>query len=456
MLRGKPWPHRNGPEDIAIRQAAVRLSPEWGEEDEAVLRLPGNARAHGLLGGVQECLTGQVSIPVATVGPVSVNLGRYELDARGRVVEIGRASEDVLIPLAHTEGGLSASMHRGALTTRAGGIRTFILSDRMTRASCFQLHDAAEALTFSRWIEDRVPDMQAWLHDPANPLASARTAQGVSLLSRHAKLWELQTHVLGPFCHVLFRFTTGDACGPNMMTRNAHALNHFFIECRFEQETGIAIRRILLEANMGGDKKPSYQYFREGHGKSVIAETFLSARLLRRFLHCSVEDVLALQEIGLHGSHASGMQSAAFTPASAIAAIFAATGQDLGMVGTSSMAHAGAEARDGGVHFWIRFPGLEVGTVGGGSILPHARAWLKVLGCAGPDSVYRFAQIIAGATLCLEVSAAASMATGGSENFYRAHLERGGARAWSWMENAGGAAESDTSAVPAVRKGGRP
>ena len=43
----------------------------------------------------------------------------------------------------------------------------------------------------------------------------------------------------------------------------------------------------------------------------------------------------------------AGMQSVAFTPASAIAAIFAATGQDLGMVGTSSMAHGTGAARRG-------------------------------------------------------------------------------------------------------------
>ena len=30
--------------------------------------------------------------------------------------------------------------------------------------------------------------------------------------------------------------------------------------------------RAILEANMGGDKKPSYQYFHSGHGKTVIAE----------------------------------------------------------------------------------------------------------------------------------------------------------------------------------------
>jgi hydroxymethylglutaryl-CoA reductase (NADPH) len=122
------------------------------------------------------------------------------------------------------------------------------------------------------------------------------------------------------------------------------------------------------------------------------------------------------------------MQSVAFTPASAVAAIFAATGQDLGMVGTSSMAQGTARRVDGGLQATIRFGGLEVGTVGGGTTLPSARDWLSSIGCAGAGKVYRFAQIVAAAALCLEISASAAMATAGSENFFRAHHERGGLR----------------------------
>jgi hydroxymethylglutaryl-CoA reductase (NADPH) len=122
------------------------------------------------------------------------------------------------------------------------------------------------------------------------------------------------------------------------------------------------------------------------------------------------------------------MQSVAFTPASAIAAIFAATGQDLGMVGTSSMAHGAGRRVEEGLNVSIRFPGLEVATVGGGTTLPYARRWLELLGCAGSGKVYRFAQIVAAAALGLEISASAAMATAGSAEFFRAHHERGGLR----------------------------
>jgi hydroxymethylglutaryl-CoA reductase (NADPH) len=145
-------------------------------------------------------------------------------------------------------------------------------------------------------------------------------------------------------------------------------------------------------------------------------------------LRTTAEDLEALSWAGTHGAVASGMQSVAFTPASAIAALFTATGQDIGMVGTSSMAHGTGRRVPGGLHATIRFGGLEVGTVGGGTTLPSARDWLTAIGCAGSGKVYRFAQIVAAAALCLEISASAAMATAGSENFFQAHHERGGLR----------------------------
>jgi hydroxymethylglutaryl-CoA reductase (NADPH) len=225
-------------------------------------------------------------------------------------------------------------------------------------------------------------------------------------------------------CHVLWRFTTGDAVGPNMMTRNAYALNMAFVL----PNAPVTVERSLLEANMGGDKKPSHEFFQSGHGKTVIAEVTLTDDAIARVLRTTADDLEALSWAGTHGAVASGMQSVAFTPASAVAAVFAATGQDLGMVATSSMAHGTARRVEGGLHASIRFPGLEVGTVGGGTNLPTPHEWLTVLGCVGPGTVYRFAQIVAATALALEVSASAAMATAGSENFFRAHFERGGIR----------------------------
>ncbi|HEV8249596.1 MAG TPA: hypothetical protein VGQ15_06450 [Gaiellaceae bacterium] len=396
------WPRRNDPESIRERQEALPVDGEVFSHD-----LTPWARA-------QESLTGVAVIPVAVV-PIQVELGRYELvEPDGDLVERGREREDVFVPLAHTEGGLSASLQRGARAAEeSGGFRTYMIKDRITRASCFVCKSTGEALALARWVEAELPAMRDWLESTDLPQRSAR-----------ARLREVKTHVVGPMCHVLWSWTTGDAVGPNMMTRNSYLLNMGYVL----ERAPVKPERAILEANMGGDKKPSFEFFQSGHGKTVIAECTLTDEAVRRVLRTTADDLLELAWAGTHGSAASGMQSVAFTPASAIAAVFAATGQDLGMVGTSSMAHGAGRRVEGGLNVSIRLPGLEVGTVGGGTTLPYARTWLDLMGCAGGGKVYRFAQIVAAATLALEISASAAMSTAGSENFFRAHHELGGLR----------------------------
>jgi hydroxymethylglutaryl-CoA reductase (NADPH) len=360
-----------------------------------------------------ESVTGLVSIPVS-VAQLQVSLGEYEVSEDGAVVESGRSAEEVTIPLAHTEGGLTASVQRGAKAiAESGGCRTYVVADRITRASCFVCKDAGDALALARWVEEHVPAMRDFLRDSDN-----------AELSRYAVLREAKTHVVGPMCHVLWRFTTGDAFGANMMTRNAYALNMAYVL----PQAPVPVERAILEANMGGDKKPSFEYFQQGHGKTVIAEVTLTEAAIGRVLRTSVTDLEELAWAGTHGAVASGMQSVAFTPASAIAAVFAATGQDLGLVGTSSMCHGTEQRVEGGLHVAVRFPGIEVGTVGGGTTLPDPARWLELMGCAGSGRVYRLAQLVAATALALEISASAAMATAGSENFFRAHFERGGLR----------------------------
>jgi hydroxymethylglutaryl-CoA reductase (NADPH) len=400
----KRWPRKNDPESIAARQKALGLT-------DGVTRIDLSPFVNA-----QEMLTGAAVIPVSVVGPVELELGEYELEEPfGRVSETGRRKDQVFVPLAHTEGGLSASLYRGArVAAESGGFRTYVLADRITRASCFVCKSTEEAVHLARFLDSHVAEIRRWLAAREEPW-----------ISSFARLREVETHVIGPMCHVLWAFTTGDACGPNMMTRNAYALNMGYVM----EHAPVKPERAILEANMGGDKKPSHRYFeRGGHGKTVLVEATLTEDAVRRVLRTTVDDLLELSYVGTHGAIASGMQSVAFTPASAIAAIFAATGQDLGMVGTSSMAHGTGKRVEGGINCALRLPGLEVGTVGGGTVFPYAQAWLGLMDCAGAGKVYRFAQIVAAATLALEISASAAMATAGSENFFRAHHELGGKR----------------------------
>ncbi|MFZ0342259.1 MAG: hypothetical protein WAL31_07995, partial [Gaiellaceae bacterium] len=260
-------PRKNDPGSVRSRQEILGL-PE--------LELEPYAKA-------AESVTGLVSIPVS-VAQLAVSLGEYELSEDGEVVETGRSDEEVVVPLAHTEGGLTASVQRGAKAiAESGGCITYVIADRITRASCFVCKDAGDALALARWIEGEVPAMREFLREADNPE-----------LSRHAVLREAKTHVVGPMCHVLWRFTTGDAFGANMMTRNAYALNMAYVL----PQAPVPVERTILEANMGGDKKPSFEYFQQGHGKTVIAETTLTETAIERVLRTTRTDLEELAWAG--------------------------------------------------------------------------------------------------------------------------------------------------------------
>lgn len=424
MVRSR-WSHRNHPTAIAARREALCNRPTFEPEDRRIFPGPDDDT---VLSRYQEAYTGSMVLPVGVVGPLQLSLGHYgSVDADGVPEPSGRSEESVYIPLGHTEGGLSASMLRGiGVANAGGGVHTTVLQDMMTRASAFVFDTPEEAIRLRDWTLSQRQAIADWLHNPENPGYHDILPNGRTVISRHAHLLTIVPRVVGPVCHLLYRFYTGEACGPNMITRNAYALNAHIIDR--VASIGLSVRHIYLEANLGGDKKPSWEYYQGGHGKTVMATAVVPEEDVRRLLHVDADDLAQLEWTGMHAAHASGMQSFGFTPASAVAALFVVTGQDLGMIGTSSMTQVAVRKVRSGVMFALQFAGLEVGTIGGGTTLPHAQTYLRMMGCSGPGSAQRLAQIVAGAALCLEISAAGSMASRGSENFFRAHFERGGQR----------------------------
>ena len=418
------WSHRNHSAAIRKRRAALRSLPQFLPEDERMFPDP---HQDEVFSQYQESYVGQMVVPVGVVGPLRLVFGRYRVTEDGSLVETARVDDRVYLPLGHTEGGLSASMLRGLTVVNQGtGVETAILHDEMTRDTAWVYDRVDDALKYYHWIQEHEAALKAWIHDPENPGYHQLLPNGHTVISRHTRLLRIEPRLVGPVCHLLYRFHTGDACGPNMMTRNAYALNEEIL--RRLASTDLIPAHVYLESNMGGDKKPSWEYFNRGHGKTVVAWSWVPDAAIRHHLRVDPEDLCQLEWTGLHGAHASGMQSFAFTPASAVSALFLVTGQDMGMVATSSMAQATVNRTEGGLTFSLRFSGLEVGTVGGGTSLPHAQTYLRLLGCLSPGGAQRLAQIIAAAALCLEISASASMANRGSENFFAAHLERGGQR----------------------------
>src|SRR3954471_4937316 len=143
-----PLPRKNDPASIAARRDALGL--------DGTVDLAAYAKA-------AESVTGVAVIPVS-VAQLPISLGSYSLDDDGDVVETGRADEEVTVPLAHSEGGLTASVQRGAKAVElSGGFRTYVVADRITRASCFVCKDARDALTLAQWIDERIDEMRDWL-----------------------------------------------------------------------------------------------------------------------------------------------------------------------------------------------------------------------------------------------------------------------------------------------------
>jgi hydroxymethylglutaryl-CoA reductase (NADPH) len=377
-----------------------------------------------------ESLVGQVAIPVGIVGPLTVHYREYAEDGAGSLIEAEeRCTGAFAIPMATHEGGLNASLNRGIkAANRCGGVTTYVLHASMTRGTCYVFETTEQARRFGRWVEAQTPSLKQWLEDPENPMRDVELG-GVPVLSRYARLRSVRAHLLSNTCHAIFEYSTGDACGQNMTTRNTYLLHSQFILPRFHAETGIAPAHFFLEANTGGDKKISHLYHTHGgHGRAAIASVLLTEEVLQSTLKCSIDDILKLREVGSEGAVLSGMVGIAVNPVNVIAAIFAATGQDLACAGTSSMAIMSAAECPAGLQCTLRLPNLEVGSVGGGTALPHQRRYLEIMRCWGVGGANRFAQVVTAAALCLELSTAAAMAAAGSISFYTAHLERGGMR----------------------------
>ena len=104
--------------------------------------------------------------------------------------------------------------------------------------------------------------------------------------------------------------------------------------------------------------------------------------------------------------------------ANAIAAIFVATGQDLASVHESSIGILKLERKDDGLYLQLTLPNLVIGTVGGGTHLTKQSEALAMMGCLGSGKVNRFAQLIAGFALGLEISTYAAIVSG---EFAKAH-----------------------------------
>ncbi|MGZ3425181.1 MAG: phosphotransferase, partial [Polyangia bacterium] len=240
-------------------------------------------------------------------------------------------------------------------------------------------------------------------------------------VSSHAQLVSAEPVILGRMVHVYFLYQTGDAAGQNMTTTCTWQAAQWLME-QAKHLHGVAVEDFLIEANMSGDKKVTFQSFINGRGIRVLAECLIDRETCIKTLKATPEQLELVNTRAAAGAVHIGMIGYNVNIANVIAAMYAATGQDLACVHESSLGQLYMNAQPDGLFASLVLPSLIVGTVGGGTHLPAQHALLDMMGCAGPGKVFRLAEIIAGYCLSLDLSTLSAVASG---EFAAAHEKLG-------------------------------
>ncbi|TDD96352.1 phosphotransferase [Actinomadura rubrisoli] len=358
--------------------------------------------ARDLMGNIENYVA-TVEVPVGLAGPL---LFRGDA-ARGPVT----------VPLATTEGALVASAARGAKAiTRAGGVETRVIAQRMTRAPVFEFDGIGAAAGFAQWVTGRHTEL----------------AEQIREVSRHSRLVELDPVQIGRVVHLRFVYETADAGGQNMTTAATWRACRW-INDRIATLPGMAPTWFAIEGNMSGDKKLTHLNMIAGRGTRVTAECTLDRATVQRVLKTTPEAIDRTYRIAVPAAQQAGMVGFDIDAVNVIAAVYVATGQDIASVYESSGAVFSVQPEDGGLRAGLLLPGLVIGTVGGGTGLPRQRAYLEALGCAGDGGMHRLAEIICGFSLAVNLSTLAAVAGG---QFADAHERLGRSRRVHWLTRA--------------------
>lgn len=373
---------------IVPRAIDRRWQTIGGSESAREVLLDPQAKQHAeLFSRNIENFIGTAKVPLGVAGPLRVQ----GLFARG----------DYYVPMATTEAAVVASCTRGAQTiSRAGGARVAVINEGVGRSPAFAFTDFASAGRFVAWVTQQF--------EPIRKEAQATT--------RHGKLTDLKVSVQGNHVYLLLEYQVGQAAGQNMVTIATDAACRWIVE-----HSPLKPKYWFVEANMSGDKKATSQSFLGVRGKKVIAEVTLPEKLVTSRFHTSVERMIQYYRMSAVGGVMSGALGIQGHYANALAAVFIACGQDAACVAEAAMGITRfEEAEDGGLYAAITLPNLIVGTVGGGTGLPSAKACLELLRLPEDCPANAFAEVCAAIVLAGELSIIGALASG---EFTAAHRD---------------------------------
>jgi len=384
--------------DLALdyeRAIKIRREVVVNKTGAAIEGLPYQNYNYALIDGqCCENVMGFVPIPVGVAGPILID---------------GR---EFFLPMATTEGCLIASTTRGAkVLSMAGGVRTQIIDDGMSRAPVLQAPSAEVACQVKQWLDENFDSVDVEIRKS----------------SRFARLKEIKSFVAGRKIYIRFKCTTGDAMGMNMVGKGVDKALSIITE-------KFPVHVLSLSGNVCTDKKPSSINWTDGRGKSIVCEAFIPAKLIQDVLKTTVD---ALVEVNvaknLIGSAIAGSIGGFNAHASNIVtAMFLATGQDPAQnVESSNCMTLMEKEANGDLHMSVTMPSVEVGTVGGGTSLPGQKAMLTLLGVAGSDAerpgrnAQTLARVIGGGVMAGELSLLSALSVG---HLIQAHMKHNRAK----------------------------
>ncbi|XP_033096991.1 3-hydroxy-3-methylglutaryl-coenzyme A reductase-like isoform X2 [Anneissia japonica] len=356
-------------------------------DQESLKDLPFKGYQYNLVhGACCENVIGYMPLPVGTAGPLTVDGKQY------------------MVPMATTEGTLVASTNRGCRALQeSGGVITAVYKDGMTRAPVLQLPS----------IQD-VSKVKQWLDNDDNFQLLKQTFDSTSSF---AKLTSVQPSIAGRNLYLRFLASTGDAMGMNMVSKGTEK------SLKLLQEIFPQLEVLSLSGNVCTDKKPAAINWIEGRGKSVTCEAIIPGNVVKKVLKTSTSALVNLNtKKNLIGSAVAGTLGGCNAhAANIVTAVFVATGQDIAQNIASSnclttMESTGENGED--LYMSCTMPSVEVGTIGGGTILPAQQSCLQMLGVKGPciqepgRNASNLARIVCAAVLAGELSLMSALAAG--------------------------------------------
>ncbi len=339
-----------------------------------------------------ENLFGAIQMPLGIAGPV---------DIKGDFTK-----GSFFVPLATTEGALVASVNRGIKAiNESGGCETFILKNEQTRSILFKAKKLSDVKKLLKYLDENYEKLKKAGEEN----------------ERFLEIKKIEPFIVGLNVWLRIHAYTNDAMGMNMVTIAGKKIGSF-IEKNFHDAIFIS-----ESGNMCTDKKPSCMNMINSRGKKVIASVEINEETIKKILKTKSADLIDMNyRKNLLGSAASGSLGFNAHFANIIAALFIATGQDAAHVVDGSIGFTTVEKTSKGINFSVTLNDLQVGTVGGGTVLPGQKACLEILGCAGTGKVpgensKKLAEIAACAVLAGEISLLAALCTKDLSNAHIMH-----------------------------------